>query len=211
MQGSLQSSALPAELSKESQGPALHHTLHAPIHIIPTAIAQHNNASPPTPHPDTLTSNTTTPSMGLHALTSLTAPPEKKHTLPFHSLRCQKRRTHIPEILLSIQLRPPRFSPLLMHLITSHPLTCLHSSPTTPRKSPHNINFTSSLRTFAKLSRSVRQPLTPRRFSTKTSKFVASAAKRPRQPTGMGNLQLPWPNLFCFVLLTQERCHLLFL
>lgn len=89
MQGSLQSSALPAELSKGSQGPALH----APICIVPMDITQHNNASPPIPHPDTLTSNTTTPSTGLHTLTTLIAPPEIQGSLSLTS-HPQTQETH---------------------------------------------------------------------------------------------------------------------
>ena len=139
MQGSLQSSALPAELSKESQGPALHHTLHAPIRIIPMDISHHNNALPPIPHPNTLTSNTTTPSTGLHAFTTLMAPPEKHHNLPEHSFCSQKHRKHIPKILLSTHLRSTHFLLLLRHLIIIHSLTCLLCTLRTTRKALHNI------------------------------------------------------------------------
>ena len=139
MQGSLQSSALPAELSKESQVPALHHTLHAPICIIPTDISHHNNALPPIPHPNTLTSKTTTPSTGLHAFISLVAPPEKQHNLLEHSFCSQKHRTHIPKMLHCAHLRSTHFLLLLKHLIIIHPLTCLLSTLRTTRKTLHNI------------------------------------------------------------------------
>ena len=149
VQESLQSSALPAELSKESQGPALHHTLHAPIRIIPMDISHHNNASAPIPHPDTLTSNTTTPSTGLHALTSLVAPPEKQQHLLEHSLHVQKYRTHIPKILLSI--------PIMLHsLLTSAQAPHYNSSThLPPQHSQNNISIISSLSTPAELRRSV--------------------------------------------------------
>ena len=141
MQGSLQSSALPAELSKESQGPALHHTLHAPIRIIPMDISHHNNALPPIPHPNTLTSNTTTPSTGLHTLWSILASPETQHNLLEHSFCSQKHRTHIPKMLHCAHLRSTHFLLLLKHLIIIHPLTCLLSTLRTTRKTLHNIPF----------------------------------------------------------------------
>ena len=131
MQGSLQSSALPAELSKESQGPALHHTLHAPICIIPTDITHHNNALPPIPYPNTLTSNTTTPSTGLHTLWSILASPETQRNLLEHSFCSQKHRTHISKILLSI--------PIMLHsLLTSAQAPHHHSSTHLPPQHSQN-------------------------------------------------------------------------
>ena len=145
MQGSLQSSALPAELSKGSQGPALH----APICIVPMDITQHNNASAPIPHPNTLTSKTTTPSTGLHAFISLVAPPEKQHNLLEHSLHDQKYRTHISKILLSI--------PIMLHsLLTSAQAPHYNSSThLPPQHSQNNISIISSLSAPAELRRSV--------------------------------------------------------
>ena len=129
MQGSLQSSALPAELSKESQGPALHHTLHTPIRLIPTGMTQHNNASAPIPHPNTLTSNTTTPSTGLHTLTTLIAPPEIQGSLSLTS-HPQTQETYPQDASLH---------PLTLHsLLTSAQAPHHHSSTHLPPQHSQN-------------------------------------------------------------------------
>jgi len=124
-------------------------------------MTQHNNASAPIPHPNTLTSNTTTPSTGLHTLTTLIAPPEIQGSLSLTS-HPQTQETH-PQDVLFTQLQSILFWPLLRHLIIIHPLTCLPDTLRTTRKIPRNIHFFSSSALLAVLRSFCRQTPTVRR------------------------------------------------
>ena len=126
MQGSLQSSALPAELSKESWGPAQYlarHTLiqHFPIHS--AARCLYSNAllqtdSPPTPHhlaqPFSPSDHAKPQAEDLHRLLG-------RHLLQLHSPQGQEQLTHALLLLPAIQFHSADRRPLVQHQTNGQP------------------------------------------------------------------------------------------